>query len=551
MDNNDFWQGKYPNNIARQIDTQAYATIIELFKDACVKYANKPAFSNLGHTLTFADVDKYSASFAAWLQRNTDLKVGDRIAIQLPNMLQYPIAVFGALRAGLVVVNTNPLYSLRELENQFKDSDCKAVVTLESLARNIQEVLPQTNIRHLIISQAGDLLPLTKRLFINHIVKYLKHKIPRYQLPDAVRFADILKTPPHKFKEVSLTANHIAVLQYTGGTTGIAKGAVLTHSSITSNMLQTFAFLSTSLQVGRETMVCPLPLYHVFAFGLSCMGMMLGIHTVLITDPRQTNDLINELKKYRFTSIMGINSLFVSLLNHPDIKTVDFSSLKLTIAGGSLIQPHIAEQWQQVTGCKICEGYGMTEASPVIAINPPLAIQTGTIGLPVPNTFIRIVGEDNQDCPLGECGELWVKGPQVMKGYWRHAQATADTITFDGWLKTGDIALIQADGYLRIVDRKKDIITIGGFNVYPNEIEAVVGQHPAIIECAAVGMIDTEGNEAIKLFVVRKDQQLTEPQLYQYLLRQLATYKLPQQIVFVESLPKSSIGKVLRRELKV
>lgn len=551
MDNNDFWQGKYPQNIARQIDTQAYQTIVELFKDACVKYANKPAFSNLGHTLTFAEIDKYSASFAAWLQRNTDLKVGDRIAIQLPNMLQYPIAVFGALRAGLVVVHTNPLYSLRELENQFKDSDCKAVVTLDSLARNIQEVLPQTNIRHLIISQAGDLLPLTKRLFINHIVKYLKHKIPRYQLPDAVRFADMLKTPAYKFKEVSLTANHIAVLQYTGGTTGIAKGAVLTHGSITSNMLQTFAFLSTSLQIGRETMVCPLPLYHVFAFGLSCMGMMLGMHTILITDPRNTTALIHELKKYPFTAMMGINSLFMNLLNHPDSQTIDFSNLKLTISGGALIQPHIAEQWQKLTNCFICEGYGMTEASPVIAINPPLAIQTGTIGLPVPNTFIRIVGEDNQDCSLGECGELWVKGPQVMKGYWRHAQATADTITFDGWLKTGDIALIQADGYLRIVDRKKDIINIGGFHVFPNEIESVVAEHPAILECAVVGMIDTEGNEAIKLFVVRKDQQLTEPQLYQYLLRQLATYKLPQQIVFVDNLPKSSIGKVLRRELKV
>lgn len=551
MDNNDFWQGKYPKNIPRHIDTQAYATIIDLFKDACVKYAHKPAFSNLGHTLTFAEIDKYSASFAAWLQRNTDLKIGDRIAIQLPNMLQYPIAVFGALRAGLVVVNTNPLYSLRELENQFKDSDCKAVVTLDSLARNIQEVLPQTNIRHLIISQAGDLLPLTKRLFVNHIVKYLKHKIPRYQLPDAVRFADILKTPACKFKEVELSANNIAVLQYTGGTTGIAKGAVLTHGSITSNMLQTFAVLSTTLQIGRETMICPLPLYHVFAFGLSCMGMMLGIHTILITDPRDTNALIHELKKYPFTAMMGINSLFMNLLNHPESNTIDFSNLKLTIAGGALIQAHIAEQWQKLTNCFICEGYGMTEASPVIAINPPLAIQTGTIGLPIPNTFIRIVGEDNQDCPLGECGELWVKGPQVMKGYWRHAQATADTITFDGWLKTGDIALIQADGYLRIVDRKKDIINIGGFHVFPNEIESVVAEHPAILECAVVGMMDTQGNEAIKLFVVRKDQQLTEAQLYQYLLRQLATYKLPKQIVFVDNLPKSSIGKVLRRELKV
>ena len=551
MDNNDFWQGKYPNNIARQIDTQAYATIIELFKDACVKYANKPAFSNLGHTLTFADVDKYSASFAAWLQRNTDLKVGDRIAIQLPNMLQYPIAVFGALRAGLVVVNTNPLYSLRELENQFKDSDCKAVVTLESLARNIQEVLPQTNIRHLIISQAGDLLPLTKRLFINHIVKYLKHKIPRYQLPDAVRFADILKTPPHKFKEVSLTANHIAVLQYTGGTTGIAKGAVLTHGSITSNMLQTFAFLSTSLQIGRETMVCPLPLYHVFAFGLSCMGMMLGMHTILITDPRDTQSVIDEMRKYPFTAMMGINSLFVALLNHPNIKTVDFSTLKLTISGGSLIQPHIARQWRLLTGCTVCDGYGMTEASPVIAMNPPQAIQEGTIGLPVSNTLIRIVGEDNQNCPLGECGELWVKGPQLMKGYWRHAQATADTLTFDGWLKTGDIALIQPDGYLRIVDRKKDIISINGFNVYPNEIETVLNEHPAILESAAVGMIDEQGNEAIKLFVVRKESTITELELFSYLSHQLAVYKIPQKIVFVESLPKSSIGKVLKRELKV
>ena len=550
MEYQDFWQEKYPSNISRQIDTNIYPTILDLFKDACRKYANKPAFSNMGRTLSFAEVDKYSATFAAWIQQNTDLQPGDRIAVQMPNVLQYPVVVFGAMRAGLIIVNTNPLYTAREMEHQFKDAGCKALVTLANFGHLVQEVLPRTGIRYLIVSEIGDMLPLPKRLLVNSVVKYVKKMVPAYHLPEAIAFTQTMKANPTKLKEASPQPDDIAVLQYTGGTTGVAKGAMLTHRSITSNMVQTHAFISTVLETGRETMICPLPLYHIFAFGVSCIGMIMGMHTVLITNPRDIPGFIAELKKWEFSAMMGLNTLFVALMNNPEFKSVNFSRLKVTIAGGMAMQQQAANDWEKLTGCKVCEGYGMTESSPVITINPPKAVQIGSIGLPVPNTEIRIVNDEGVDVALGESGELWARGPQVMKGYWQRQEATNETITSDGWLKTGDVAIVQPDGYIKIVDRKKDMILVSGFNVYPNEIEDVAATHPGVLESAAVGVPDKKSGEAVKLFVVKKDPNLTEEALMIHLKEGLTGYKLPRTIVFKTELPKTPVGKILRRELR-
>ncbi len=550
MDQPDFWKDKYPQGIAREINAEVYPTIMHLFKDACRKYANKPAFSNMGRTLTFAELDKYSAAVATWFQQNTDLQPGDRVAVQMPNVLQYPVVVFGILRAGLVVVNTNPLYTAREMQHQFKDAGCKALVALANFGHMVEEVLPQTGIRYLIMSEVGDMMPPLKRLLVNNVVKYVKKMVPDYDLPTAIPFTRLIRANPHKLKEHVGQPDDIACLQYTGGTTGVSKGAMLTHRTITSNMMQTHAFLSTALQPGREVMICPLPLYHIFAFGVSCIGMVLGMHTVLITNPRDIPGFVKELGQWDFTAMMGLNTLFVALMNNPEFRKLNFNKLKLTIAGGMAMQTAVANDWEKLTGSKVCEGYGMTESSPVITINPPTAIQVGTIGVPAPNTEIRIVNDAGEDVPLGEAGELWARGPQVMKGYWQRPEATADTVTADGWLKTGDVAVVQPDGYLRIVDRKKDMILVSGFNVYPNEIEEVAVQHAGVLECACVGVPDPKSGESVRLFVVKKDDSLSEEELMIHMKNNLTGYKVPKTIVFRNDLPKSPVGKILRRELR-
>lgn len=550
MDQPDFWKDKYPQGIAREINAEVYPTIMHLFKDACRKYANKPAFSNMGRTLTFAELDKYSAAVATWFQQNTDLQPGDRVAVQMPNVLQYPVVVFGILRAGLVVVNTNPLYTAREMQHQFKDAGCKALVALANFGHMVEEVLPQTGIRYLIMSEVGDMMPPLKRLLVNNVVRYVKKMVPDYDLPTAIPFTRLIRANPHKLKEHVGQPDDIACLQYTGGTTGVSKGAMLTHRTITSNMMQTHAFLSTALQPGREVMICPLPLYHIFAFGVSCIGMVLGMHTVLITNPRDIPGFVKELGQWDFTAMMGLNTLFVALMNNPEFRKLNFNKLKLTIAGGMAMQTAVANDWEKLTGSKVCEGYGMTESSPVITINPPTAIQVGTIGVPVPNTEIRIVNDAGEDVPLGEAGELWARGPQVMKGYWQRPEATADTVTADGWLKTGDVAVVQPDGYLRIVDRKKDMILVSGFNVYPNEIEEVAVQHAGVLECACVGVPDPKSGESVRLFVVKKDDSLSEEELMIHMKNNLTGYKVPKTIVFRNDLPKSPVGKILRRELR-
>jgi len=549
------WSDKYPPGVRTDIEYGDYNTVLDVFDDACKKYADRPAFYNMGASITFGELDKLSADFAAYLQNHTSLEPGDRIAVQMPNLIQYPIVVFGALRAGLVVVNTNPMYTTREMEHQFNDAGCKALVALANFGDAIADVLPKTGIKHVIITQVADMQPTFKRLLMNFVIKHVKKMVPSFSIKGAVSFTSAMargaKSNYDQSAAESLTPDEIAVLQYTGGTTGVAKGAMLTHRNLVANMLQ-MDFMLRVLRPGQEVAITPLPLYHIFSFTVNCMGMMShGALNVLITNPRDIPGFVKELGQHRFTCMTGLNTLFVALMNNPDFKKLDFSSLKMTIAGGMALQKSVAEQWEAITGNRIAEGFGMTETSPVVCVNPPQAVQVGTIGIPVPGTDIMIIDENENELPLGESGELCVRGPQVMKGYWQREEATAETMTKDGqWLKTGDVAVVQEDGYLRIVDRKKDMILVSGFNVYPNEVEDVACGHPAVIECAAVGVPDEKSGEAVKLFVVKSDETLTAEQLLAYCKENMTGYKVPKHIEFRRELPKSNVGKILRRELR-
>ena len=548
-----FWKDKYPAGIAAQIDPDEFPNIQAVLKQSCQRFADKPAFSNLGKTLTYGELYTLSGAFAAWLQQHTDLKPGDRIAVQLPNVLQYPVAVFGAMRAGLIVVNTNPLYTAREMEHQFKDSGAKALVCLANMAHLAEKVVPKTQVKHIIVTEVADLLPPLKRLLINSVIKYVKKMVPAYHLPSAVRFNDALalgKGQP--VTEANPQADDVAVLQYTGGTTGVAKGAMLTHRNLVANMLQCRALMGSNLQEGCEILITPLPLYHIYAFTFQCMAMMLiGNHNVLISNPRDLSAMVKELGKWKFTGFVGLNTLFVALCNSDAFRALDFSALKITLSGGMALQLSVAERWRTVTGCAICEGYGMTETSPVAAVNPAQANQVGTIGIPVPSTLCKIVDDAGNELPLGEVGELCVKGPQVMKGYWQREEATAEILDSDGWLKTGDIALIQPDGYMRIVDRKKDMILVSGFNVYPNELEDVLAAVPGVSQCAAIGIPDEKSGELIKVFVVVKPgMTVTKEQVMEHMRANLTGYKVPRQVEFRDTLPTTNVGKILRRELR-
>ncbi|MBF8766945.1 MULTISPECIES: long-chain-fatty-acid--CoA ligase FadD1 [Pseudomonas] len=548
-----FWKDKYPAGIAAQIDPDEFPNIQAVLKQSCQRFADKPAFSNLGKTLTYGELYTLSGAFAAWLQQHTDLKPGDRIAVQLPNVLQYPVAVFGAMRAGLIVVNTNPLYTAREMEHQFKDSGAKALVCLANMAHLAEKVVPKTQVKHVIVTEVADLLPALKRLLINSVIKYVKKMVPAYHLPSAVRFNDALalgKGQP--VTEANPQANDVAVLQYTGGTTGVAKGAMLTHRNLVANMLQCRALMGSNLQEGCEILITPLPLYHIYAFTFHCMAMMLiGNHNVLISNPRDLSAMVKELGRWKFTGFVGLNTLFVALCNSDAFRALDFSALKITLSGGMALQLSVAERWRAVTGCAICEGYGMTETSPVAAVNPAQANQVGTIGIPVPSTLCKIVDDAGNELPLGEVGELCVKGPQVMKGYWQREEATAEILDSEGWLKTGDIALIQPDGYMRIVDRKKDMILVSGFNVYPNELEDVLAAVPGVSQCAAIGIPDEKSGELIKVFVVVKPgMTVTKEQVMEHMRANLTGYKVPRQVEFRDTLPTTNVGKILRRELR-
>ncbi|MEJ5865496.1 long-chain-fatty-acid--CoA ligase FadD1 [Pseudomonas farsensis] len=548
-----FWKDKYPAGITADINPDEFPNIQAVLKQSCHRFADKPAFSNLGKTLTYGELYTLSGAFAAWLQQHTDLQPGDRIAVQLPNVLQYPVAVFGAMRAGLIVVNTNPLYTARELEHQFNDSGAKALVCLANMAHLAEKVVPKTQVRHVIVTEVADLLPPLKRLLINSVVKYVKKMVPAYNLPKAVRFNDALALGKGgAVTEANPQPNDVAVLQYTGGTTGVAKGAMLTHRNLVANMLQCRALMGANLHEGCEILITPLPLYHIYAFTFHCMAMMLiGNHNVLISNPRDLPAMVKELSKWKFSGFVGLNTLFVALCNSEAFRALDFSALKITLSGGMALQLSVAERWKAVTGCAICEGYGMTETSPVAAVNPAEANQVGTIGIPVPSTLCKVIDDAGQELPLGEVGELCVKGPQVMKGYWQRDEATAEILDSNGWLKTGDIALIQPDGYMRIVDRKKDMILVSGFNVYPNELEDVLAALPGVLQCAAIGVPDEKTGELIKVFIVVKPgMTLTKEQVMEHMRANVTGYKVPKAIEFRDALPTTNVGKILRRELR-
>ncbi|WP_236232831.1 long-chain-fatty-acid--CoA ligase FadD2 [Pseudomonas tohonis] len=556
----DFWSDKRPAGVPDQIDLTAYRSVIEVFERSCKKFADRPAFSNLGVTLTYAELDRLSGAFAAYLQKHTDLKPGDRIAVQMPNVLQYPIAVFGALRAGLIVVNTNPLYTAREMRHQFKDAGVRALVYVNLFGKLVQEVLPDTEIDYLIEARMGDMLPALKGWLVNTVVKKVKKMVPDYHLPQAVSFKAALKQGQgHALKPVKVGLDDIAVLQYTGGTTGVAKGAMLTHGNLVANMQQVDACLSQLgpdgqplMKQGQEIMIAPLPLYHIYAFTANCMCMMVnGNHNVLITNPRDIQGFVKELKKWRFSALLGLNTLFVALMDHPEFKDLDFSNLKVTNSGGTALVKATAERWQAMTGCSVVEGYGLTETSPVASTNPYGSLaRLGTVGIPVPGTAFKVIDDDGAELPLGERGELCIKGPQVMKGYWQREEATAEVLDAEGWLKTGDIAVIDPDGYVRIVDRKKDLIIVSGFNVYPNEIEDVVMAHPKVASCAAIGVPDDKSGEAVKLFVVAREGGLSVDELKAYCKANFTGYKVPKHIVLKDALPMTPVGKILRRELR-
>ncbi|WP_327439962.1 long-chain-fatty-acid--CoA ligase FadD2 [Pseudomonas donghuensis] len=556
----DFWNDKRPAGVPSQIDVNAYKSVVEVFERSCKKFADRPAFSNLGVTLSYAELERYSAAFAAYLQQHTDLVPGDRIAVQMPNVLQYPIAVFGALRAGLIVVNTNPLYTAREMRHQFKDSGARALVYLNMFGKLVQEVLPDTGIEFLIEAKMGDMLPTAKGWLVNTIVSKVKKMVPDYRLPQAVPFKSALaQGQGQSLKPVAQSLDDIAVLQYTGGTTGLAKGAMLSHGNLVANMLQVLACFSQHgpdgqrlIKEGQEVMIAPLPLYHIYAFTANCMCMMVtGNHNVLITNPRDIPGFIKELKKWKFSALLGLNTLFVALMNHPEFKNLDFSALKVTNSGGTALVTATAERWESLTGCRIVEGYGLTETSPVASTNPygQLA-RLGTVGIPVPGTAFKVIDDEGVEQPFGERGELCIKGPQVMKGYWQHPEATAEALDSEGWFKTGDIAVIDPDGFTRIVDRKKDMIIVSGFNVYPNEIEEVVMGHPQVASCAVIGVPDERSGEAVKLFVVPREGGVSLEELKAYCKANFTGYKVPKHIVLRESLPMTAVGKILRRELR-
>lgn len=531
---------------------EAFESINDIIAEACRRFADKPAFSCLGHTLHYRDIDRLSGHFAAWLQRETDLEPGDRIAIQLPNVLQFPVAVFGALRAGLVVVNTNPLYTEREMRHQFRDAGVKAVLVLANMAHKLEKVLDQTDIRHVYVTEMADLHPWPKRLVVNGVVRHVKKLVPAYSLPAAVSFRNALSAGSrHSAEVVASRGDDVAALQYTGGTTGVAKGAMLTHRNLIANMLQTQQVVGKTLVEGEETIIAPLPCYHIYTFTVNCLfAMVSGHHNILIPNPRDIEGFVKTLSKTPFTVFVGLNTLFNALCQRDDFKALDFSRLKLTISGGMALTPTVAQRWEQATGLGIVEGYGLTETSPIALVNPPEAPQIGTIGKPVPGTAIQVIDDEGRALPRGEKGELCVKGPQVMKGYWNRPEDTAKTLDADGWLRTGDMAQILDDGYVKIVDRKKDMILVSGFNVYPNEIEEVVASHPDVVEVAAVGVPDEETGEAVKLFVVARNDSLDPQALRQWCKKEMTGYKVPKFVELRDELPKSKVGKVLRRELR-
>ena len=545
------WLKNYPTGIPVNIDPDAYATLVELLEETFGKYRKKPAFSCMGKELTFEQVDKLSKQFGAYLH-SRGLEPGDKIALMMPNTLQYPIALFGALRAGLVVVNTNPLYTPREMRHQFTDSNAKAIIIAENFAANLEQILKDTSIKTIITTSIGEMLGFPKKQIVNFVVRRLRRMVPKYNIPNTTTFTEALKQGKRfTIKAFQGRADDVVLLQYTGGTTGVSKGAMLTNRNLVANMLQIRAWMMPFLKEAEEIALCPLPLYHIFAFTVNCLALMsFGTRSVLVTNARDLNSVIQAMKDYKITLITGVNTLFNALVNHKDFTTVDFSHLKVTVGGGMAVQRPVAEQWQKLTGCFLAEGYGMTESSPVAAVNPLDGKgRLGTIGLPVSSTDLRIVDQMGNVLGPNQVGEIQIKGPQVMKGYYNRPEETAKTIT-DGWLSTGDMGQMSEDGFFQIVDRKQDMILVSGFNVYPNEIEEVVASHPKVLECAAIGLPDEKSGEIVKLFVVKKDASLTEKEMIAFCRENLTGYKVPKELEFRTDLPKTNVGKILRRALR-
>lgn len=546
------WLKRYPAGIPAEIDADEYCSLVALFDDSIRKFGPLPAYSCLGVDITYGQLNQLTRQFGAYLQSALGLKPDARVALMIPNLLQYPVAMFGALRAGYIVVNCNPLYSPRELEYQLRDSGAEAIVIVENFARVLEQVLEKTQVRHVVTTQIGDLLPFPKRQIVNLAVKYAKRLVPPWSIPHAVPFRSALEQGGNlPWTPADPGSEDIAFLQYTGGTTGVPKGAMLTHRNLIANVQQAYAWLQSFLQEGEETVITPLPLYHIFALTANCLVFFkIGARDILIPNPRDIAGLIKELRKYRFTDIMGVNTLFAALLNNPDFAKLDFSHLEFCMAGGMAVQRAVAERWKQVTGRPLIEGYGLTEASPIVTINPlDLQDYNSSVGLPVPSTEIAIRDDAGCNLSFGEAGELCVRGPQVMKGYWNRHDETTKVITADGFLHTGDIATIDKEGFVRIVDRKKDMIVVSGFKVFPNEVEDVVMLHPGVLEAGAVGKPDPNTGEAVMVAVVKRDPDLTAEALIEHCRGNLTPYKVPKYVEFRTALPKTPVGKILRRAL--
>ena len=545
------WLKSYPAGVPADIDPRKFRSLIELFDTSIGKYRSRPAFHSMGKTISFDELDKRSRDFGAWLQ-SRGLAKGARVAIMMPNCLQYPIAMFGVLRAGCTVVNVNPLYTPRELEHQLKDAGAEVIVILENFGHVLQEVRSRTPIKHVVVTSLGELLGV-KGVIVNLVVRKVKKMVPPYDLPGALSFKDALRAGSSKpLNTPTLGHEDIAFLQYTGGTTGVSKGAMLLHRNIIAALLQYEAWLGPAMSSGeRPVIVTALPLYHIFSLTVNCLVMMVvGGENILITNPRDIPGFVKELGKHKYTIITGVNTLFNALLNHPDFGKLDFSSLKLAVGGGMAVQKAVAERWKQVTGTPLVEGYGLTETSPSATANPPGTEFSGAIGVPMPSTEIVLRDDNDRDVPTGQPGEICIRGPQVMAGYWQRPDETAKVIGKDGFLHTGDIGIMDEKGFIRIVDRKKDMILVSGFNVYPNEIEQVLAMHPGVLECAAIGVPDEHSGEVPKVFVVKKDPQLTEQDVLEHCKKGLTGYKRPKYVEFRSELPKTNVGKILRRALR-
>ncbi len=547
------WLKNYPTGVAHEIDTNRYQSVVDIFEESVQRFRERDAYVNMGANLTYEDLNYLSADFASFLQNEAGLKRGDRVAIQMPNLLQYPIVLFAALRAGLIVVNTNPLYTAREMKHQFRDSGAKAIVILANSAHMLQEILPETSIETVVVTEVGDMLGFPKSLLVNSVVKYVKKMVPAYDLPDAYTFHEALDLGAEtSFRPEKCNPEDIAFLQYTGGTTGVSKGAMLTHRNIVANVLQMLEWIKPKLEEGKETAILALPMYHIFSLTVNGFGLFsYGGTNLMITNPRDIPGFIKTLRKTPFTVFPGLNTLYNALMNHPDFNKVDWTQLKIGVAGGMALQKTVAERWMKATNSLLVEGYGLTETSPVACCNPIDGNdRVGYIGVPLPSTEVELRSDEGHVVKTGDSGEICVRGPQVMKGYWQRPDETAKILSDDGWLKTGDIGVMDNDGFIKIVDRKKDMILVSGFNVFPNEIEEVVMMNEKVLEVAAVGVPDPHSNEAVKIFVVAKDPSLSKEEILEHCKRNLTSYKMPKHIEFRKELPKTNVGKILRRELR-